>query len=166
MGMYVSLYVGPYMVVTGTKDVVTERSVRTCSNNECETYKANKKHSETQKFCAECGSIVEIKKYSEIEKDYPNWMLSDVEDFEDELCETTRDSRKDDKQVFVPNEKIPFQPERHTDGEHFNMNLLDMSQTEEVEWFKKRYEKIISFFKDELGENSVEFRWGVVQWYS
>jgi len=163
MGSQLDIFIGPYIVVTGTKKVVLDKTANTCSNNNCETYKINQNYSAKQNFCAECGSAVEIKKYKE-EKflDAQNLYLKSNE-HDDTLVHV---EGKGDMHVFIGNHYSPFDFRKRTnEGSFAGVDLRDAKHEEEIEWFKDYYKGVLDFFKKELGKDSIEYKWGFVQWY-
>lgn len=164
-----NLHIGPYMVVKGEKTEMLDREVRTCSDKKCQTHKSNQKYSESQKFCAECGAKIELKKYKEKWMATPNNTITDEPydiEFCDELCYAM--SIKKGEDVFVPNEINPFEKTRGSLDE-CNEDYLDLTDVEmeaEMKWFKKRYERIIDVFKKEFGAECYIIKWGVINWYS
>ncbi len=166
MGSYRNINIGPYMIVTGTKEVEEDKSINTCSNSTCEKHIKNKEM--TSAFCSTCGSVVNKKEYKEKEQVYPSEILYNIEEFIDELCETSRDCSTTNRQVFIANEKSPFDSKdrKFDSGDYFDLNLMNVNHTEEIEWFKNRFEKIILLLENELGKGSIEFRWGIIQWYN
>jgi hypothetical protein len=169
MGVDTNIHIGPYMTVKGKKTEMLDREVRTCSNKKCETHKKNQQYSESQKFCAECGAEVSLKKYKEKWVSGPDSLISDEpyeEEFCDELCCT--DNESEFENTFISNERSPFDKKRDSIDEYSGgeVDLTDVNPQEEIVWFKKRYKKIIDVFHKEYGPESTTFKWGVIQWYS
>jgi hypothetical protein len=167
MGVDTNIHIGPYMIVKGKKTEFIDREVLTCSNKKCQTYKDNKPHNEKQKFCAECGNPVEIKKYKEKWVSDANDLINDEpygDEFVDELCWT--DPMGGDDGVFIANERSPFEKKRGDVDDDDIIDFDNIKPEEEKEWFKKRYKKIIDVFHKEFGENSVTIKYGMFKWYS
>lgn len=166
MGTSTNIHIGPYMIVTGKKTEKIDREVLTCSNKKCQTYKDNQPYTDKQKFCAECGHPVEIKNYKENYVSDAYDIINDEpydEEFVDELCWTDPMGLGDG--VFIQNESSPYSKKRK-DIDDGVVDYEDMKPVEEKEWFEKRYKKIINVFKKELGENSVQIKYGIFEWYN
>lgn len=167
MSVDTNIHIGPYMIVKGKKTEMLDREVLTCSNKKCETYKKNQVYSEKQKFCAECGQPVAIKKYKEKWVSDAYDLITDEpyeEEFLDEL--TWTDPMGCGSGVFIANENSPFDKNRGDIEDDDIVDLEDLEPKKELEWFKKRYKKIIDVFKKELGEKSVTIKYGMFKWYS
>lgn len=168
MGFDTRINIGPYLIVKGKKIEYLDREVRTCTNKSCETHKTNQRYSENQKFCADCGHEVGIKKYKEEWVSGPWKLITDepYEEFIDELAHAFQ--LKDNEDVFIPNQKTPFDKKRGRLSEYEDgmIDLTNASPQEEIAWFEKRYEKILDTFKNEFGPDSYKIKWGAVQWNS
>lgn len=152
------VYVGPYLSVTGKKKEVVEREIRTCSNKKCETYRLNQEYIVGQNFCAECGSEVGVKKYKEkLEIDSYDLLYSH-EKFSDELWGAHYAFSKN-SDIWIPNSSTPYCAKRESES---LIDLTGVDINSEIEWMKKKYNKVIQYLQSELGENSVEVKWGVV----
>ena len=167
MSVNSNIHIGPYMVVKGEKTEMLDREVRTCSDKKCTTNKQNQLYSESQKFCAECGAKIELKKYKEKWVVDAYGLITD-EPYDEEFCDelTWTDQMGCNEGVFIANENSPFDKNRGDVEEDDVVNLEDLEPKKEIEWFKKRYKKIIDVFKKELGENSVTIKYGFFKWYS
>ena len=165
--------IGAYMIVDGEKTEMIERSVNTCSNEDCKNYKSNKNCD--GKFCSICGSLVKPKTFEEEYKTGPR----DVYDYlayeddengvdENDLCWTGQVDCSGG--VFISNECSPFEKKRENTrlADKYNgvTDLTDIDLSEEIGWFNKKYKTIIDTFKKEFGEDSVKIGWGVIEWYS
>lgn len=166
MGVDTNTHIGPYIKVKGTKKETIERNIITCLNKECERHKNNL--SAEKNFCSDCGSKIGSLKYKEKISLDPYDLIYDEpyeDEFYDELCHAFDEKKT---HYFIPNEETPFDKKRGTIDENDNglVDLTDYNSKEEIEWFKKRYKKIIDVFHKEFGENCLEVRWGIIQWYS
>lgn len=165
MGVDTNIHIGPYMIVKGKKVGIIEHEVNTCSNKKCDTYKLNKPYVDNQKFCAECASVLAVKKYKEKYTIYPDTLLDEepyCDEFVDELCWTDPMGCSRNEGVFIANHRSPFDKKR-------DANIIDLTNVntdEEIAWFKKKYKEIIDIFEKEFGEKSVKINWGVINWYS
>ena len=166
MGTSKNIHIGPYMIVKGTKAEIIDREILTCSNRYCQSYKDNERYMEKEKFCEKCGHPVETKKYKENCIFDAFDILNDEpynEEFVDELCWT--DPMCLGEGVFIQNESSPYSKKRRELDEGI-VNYEDMKQKEEKEWFETRYKKIIDIFKKELGDDSVQIKYGIFEWYN
>lgn len=166
MGVDTNINIGPFLKIKGTKKETVECNVVTCLNKECKNHKIDL--GEKQKFCSECGGNVGPFKYNQkivldpydltAEEAYEN-------EFIDELCHAFEEN---DFHYFIPNQKTPFDNKRGIIEEYDDglVDLTEYNSKEEIEWFKKKYKKIIDFFHKELGEKCLEVRWGIIQWFS
>lgn len=163
MGNYAHLHVGTYMVVTANKEIDVLKKVHTCSDSECDRNKRNKEM--TNKFCSICGALTANKDYVVKEFINPYHIICDEREFVNELCEVSNNDEK--RQIFVSNHHAPFDDKKKlNDYDFYDVNLMERNHLEEIEWFKKRFEKIILFLEEKLGKEAIEFKWGIVQSYS
>lgn len=170
MGVDTHINVGPYLVVKGKKTEMLDKKVRTCTNKKCIVHKNNQEYPTTQKFCADCGSEVDIKEYKEKWTCGPDSLISD-EPYDDEFCDElccTDGFDNEYENTFVPNESSPYDEKRGRleEGDVGTIDLTDVEIQKEIKWFEKRYKKIIDVYKKEFGEDSCSVKWGVIQWYS
>jgi len=172
-------HIGVFLIVDGEIIETTEECVNTCSNNECNNHKSNKDFT-GEKFCSSCGSKVAPKIYKHERKIDAYRFLDNLiyEDKfeEDELCWT--DSMGCGQGVFIPNYSTPFDLKRkegHSrmkkegDVIHKYDDVTDLTvnhSTDEIFWFKEKYEDLINLFRDNFGKDNVRVGWGVVEWYS
>ncbi|SRR3990172_7487776 len=158
MGIDINIHIGPYMVTKSNKEIQKECTVNTCLNTDCETHKENQVvHS---KFCANCGYSIGKKKYIEIEKITPYSLLED--EFLDELhCAYDYENIE----IYISNQCSPFDREFDSDR-FFEIDLQKADSQKEIDWFKERFKKIISCFELEFGKDSIEFKWGIIKWFS
>jgi ribosomal protein L37E len=167
MGLSSSIHIGPYMLVTGKKYSTEEYTIRGCSNKECLGYKGKVSFQENKKFCSECGFELKSRICKEKVSITPYDLMCEVP-YEEELCDELVhvDTIKGGKDVFMPNESTPFSKKRGSIKGYDNsvVDLMDYDKEAEIEWFKERYKRAIEIFKIEFGQDSVELRWGVIQW--
>lgn len=163
MGSHANIHVGTYMVVTVDKEIDVLKKVSTCSNPECDRNKRNKEM--TNKFCSVCGALTKIKDYVVKEFIDPYHLICNEQEFVDELCEVSNSNES--RQIFVSNRYTPFDDKKRLhDFDFLDINLMERNHLEEIEWFKKTFEKIVLFLEEKLGKEAIEFKWGIVQSYS
>ena len=167
MGTDTNTHIGPYMVVNGNNETKQELMARTCSNKECKINIENKEVESN--FCSECGSPIEGKIYKATKNIRPAKLLYEEEEFEDLLsCVNDDYGQKTGFQTFVSNKRSPFDSKERRFGEwqYGEIDLRNINQTEEIDWFKNEYDNIITLFELVFGKGSVEIKWGVIQWFS
>lgn len=168
-----SIHIGVFLVVDGEIVEFLEESVNTCSNEECEKYKNNTDF-KGEKFCSSCGSKIKPKIYNrEIKLDADRFLdnlIYDDEFEENELLWT--DPMGGGSGVLIPNYITPFDLKRRADKDklfdkyHEVTDLTVNHSTEEIFWFKEKYEDLIKKFRDNFGKDNVRVGWGIVEWYS
>lgn len=167
MGVDTNLHIGPYLIVKGEKSEMKKREVWTCTNTDCETHKANKVYVVSQNFCAECGREIGVKQYEEeFKTDAHSLILNKYYELCDELSWT--DPMGCGGGVFISNHYSPFDKERSS-GDDDNEEITDLTNVNikaEIDWFNTKYKTILDIFRKEFGEDSVEVRWGIIEWYS
>jgi len=164
MGVDTNNTIGPYMIVRGVKTKSVKKNTYTCINKKCETNRLKQVYVSSQNFCAECGAKVDF-----VEHEVENTIdASDLyynnSDFVDELCWT--DPMGCGKGVFIPNHYCPIERNSSVEGYESVVDLMNVDIRGEINWFNERYKAVIDMFKKELGEDSVEVRWGTIEWYS
>ena len=168
MGVNTKISVGPYMIARGQKKEIIPVIVRTCSNKECVVYNSNRPHTEEKKFCGTCGFSIENKINEQEWTFSPYDIIMDEpysDEFTDELCHAFE---SEGKEYFLPNEKIPFSKGKNSIEEYdqAEIDLTSYSPEKGIEWFKERYKNIIEVFHKEFGPDSVEIKWGIIQWFN
>lgn len=167
MGIDTNIHIGPFMIVKGTITFESEESVETCSNEKCINFVKNKQLA--QGFCPKCGSPVAERKYTDSEElDASDLVYHEkyYNNFEDKLVWT--DPMGCDNGVFIPNQNMPSE----IDVENFdseNSFAIDLTKTDfdkQINWFSEHYKKQIDILKKEFGEESIEIKCGIVQWFS
>lgn len=166
MGSYLHTHLGPYIIVKGTKKILKDKSVNTCVNVECEHNEQNKEFSQAEKFCTKCGNSISIKKYKEnISLDaYDLYLRAD--EHVDKLHHTGH-NKEENEQVFTANHRLPLALEK-VDLESCPYNGVDVRNVEfekEIQVFKEYYKDVLDMFRAELGEDCIEYRWGLLTWY-
>lgn len=168
MGVDTNVNLGPFMTVKGKTEIDVEDTVTTCSNEHCETHKSNTEIS--KKFCGECGAPAIEKKYTYTETVTPRDLFYSEkyeEDFENELCWTDPMNCDEESGVFVPNERSPSEKQLGFSGdEGFILDFSNLDFKKDIIWFNETFKKQIDIFKKEFGDDSVEIKCGMVQWYS
>jgi predicted RNA-binding Zn-ribbon protein involved in translation (DUF1610 family) len=162
MSIDTNLHVGPYLVQLKTKETEVEKTIKTCSNDNCQININNER--QTSKFCPNCGSPVLEKIYIETEIMDICDILCNNEEFENELSNIDQmGCRKDN--IIISNGGSPFDEDRWTEDDDI-CDLTNVNVQEEIEWFKNEYKTILEAIEKELGENAYEIKYGVIQWYS
>lgn len=64
--------------------------------------------------------------------------------------------------IFLPNEDTPFEKEKNKNK--IFVDLLDIDMGKEIDWFKKRYEKLILGVEEKFSSDLVKIRWGAINW--
>lgn len=167
MGTDTNTHIGPYMVVNGNNEIQQDSIVKTCSNKECNINKENKEVKSN--FCSECGSPVDNKTYKSTKNIRPDRMLDNEEEFEDLLsCVNDDYGQKTGYQTFIANKYSPFDNKERRIGswQYGEIDLRNINQEEEIDWFKNEYKNIITLFELTFGKDSVEIKWGLIQWFS
>lgn len=155
MGLYFSMYVGPYIKYV-PKKIKQEITTTTCLNQHCKNFN---RHVDTP-YCAHCGSTIEPKLKSitelldidiyEIETQYPE--LANMGFKEGEFCP----QHIDGVYYWVPN--------TGKYGKHYNEEgsaevSFKPSFSGEYEQFQEEYLPLIEFFKEKYGDDlSLEFK--------
>lgn len=150
MGLYQSIYIGPYLTVKN-KTVDSTRSEIMCVSCQTKT---------TSKFCPNCGKetqsiFIPIKKKldvfsflieNKLDGDLwvPNLYLKD---------ETVLVSNNDKGRPY----KVSIDGDR---GASVAKSLLNFNQKEDMEWFTTKNSEVIKTIEDEFG--AIKLDWGIV----
>lgn len=159
MGMDLSTYCGPYIIV---KSSITETNTRyRCSKKECNRHK-NADFRKEGNFCPVCGS--QIEEFPEIRKVPFNIHQYCEEKFGDEdlFCDG-RGEGGGKYTIIVSNKR--GQGGKHLSEDSDNINFLKDGEFTMIKDFERPdWKKLI----DSLNADQIQFElaWGVVQWWS
>lgn len=150
MGLYQSIYVGPYMKVP-KKSIDSFKSEIICTSDTCRAVT-------TSKFCPSCGQPTQtIQRPVKRNKSAFNVIC---ELFEDEMWVPDLGTKDD---IVLPNSysgrpvKIDIDGDR---GATSVQSLRDIDKDADINWFVTKYKHVIDKMKEEFGE--VEIDWGVI----
>lgn len=161
MGSSFSVYIGPYIEVVGdiTKDV--EKVKRVCPNHP-------KLKVTNEKYCSECGVLIESQDYIETQKISVNNFLYEFDNsFEDDMWQPYELNHKNT--ILIPNEKVPYGykvPGGWDGGGVTEFTNLDSVSTNQKVWVMTNYKKYLDVLKEKLGEDNVEVKWGYIGYWS
>lgn len=169
MGRDRNIYLGPYVLATERKTILTYENL-VCSNNKC---KANKKPDRwtkvTLKFCPECGSKMENKTLKE---DYYPSLFELLEDIgikqSDRLSEITNDecsALKNRTIALIPNIKVNY-TSHFTDDEGIVINFDPTAHIPDdvIASFKIDFNKELAVL--EKNYDNIRYRYGMIIWFS
>ena len=163
MGVSINTIVGPYLKVEGEYEIKIPKVKRVCP--------FHPKKETNDKFCSECGTLVESVDYVETRSLTPQEFYWQSDSNEDDMfwCPDEDDMFwcPDYCDAILPNENPPKKIELDINGNK-SVDLTNMEPIikEQVKWFKEKYAKGIAEFVNAFGEDNVKVCWGVVTFYS
>ena len=157
MGSEMSVSIGPYLEVTGTKRVDTPKVRRECPKHP----RINQSES---KFCKECGELIQNVDYIDTVTLNPKQLLWHAEGIEDELFSPDYIGKDS---IFLPNHTVPGKLKiRDENGGIVELTNATEEINTQIDWFKTRYAKVIKFLTETFGYTNVQIKWGVVVYWS
>ncbi len=156
MGYSQSISIGPYLEVPKEKDIQKVRVKRICPDHPGKKMK-------DEKFCPMCGKLIENVDEHYTEKVSPMSLLYDFEGYEDDDLYSPEFL----DHLIIPNQYPPSNLKGDiSDGG--DVDLTDVSEhvKKDLEWFKEKYGKYITFLESQFGELNVKLRWGIVSYWS
>ncbi len=152
MGLYLNVYLGPYVECTYRAEP-QEIEVTGCTNSKCpEHAKASTWGRPSGKFCAQCASP--ISKFKRTERRHRT--TYDVLGESEELTPLTFE---DEKTVCLgPNVDSP-RKSMHPDEDGDIVDLTTVDREAEIRWFRERFAKDIE--KLAGAYDNLQFRWGL-----
>ncbi len=163
MSSYRDFYIGPYLIVKN-KYITTTESRKVCVNDKCKKFDATTK----TKFCGECGQTVEDKKFEVQDILSVNHLLNEG-DLVDKMYVIHNNGVEiyKDREIVLPNNSDGRSDKYNIDysfcGE---LEISEDDKTMDTAWFIIKYGKIIDLLVSKFGEENVEFKWGLVIYYS
>jgi len=153
MGMDISITVGPYIKVTGKKEIKEIKVKRVCPNH------PNQKQ-ENAKFCSTCGTEIENVDYTETKILNPARAIWET-DLGDSLW-----SPEGMESTFLPEAKVPNRIKVNQYGDSVDLSSSEEIKTEQLKWMEENYTEEIDFFAENFGRENVFLRWGIVTYWS
>lgn len=150
MGVYQSIYIGPYLTVNN-KIIDTTKNEVMCPN-------CQKKVS--HKFCQDCGTETDLLSVPIKTTLFPFYFLIENK-MDNQLWAPNIDIKG--KSILVPNDEKgrPYKVNIETDrGCSDVKSLSKFDQKADMDWFISKNKEIISLLENEFGK--VEFDWGIV----
>lgn len=161
MGSSFSVYIGPYVEVVGEITSSVEKVKRVCPNHP-------KLKITDEKYCSNCGTLIESKHYTETKKRRVDDFLYEFDNsFDDEMWEPYELNSK--TTILIPNVTVPGGykvPGGYDGGGVTEFTNLDSVSTNQKVWMGTKYKKYIDILKEKLGENKVEVKWGYIGYWS
>lgn len=155
MGMDLSTTIGPYIEISGKREMTVIKIKRLCPNH------PNKE--QDGKFCSHCGAEVQNVEVPKVEKLYPYSVIHKV----NEDAELWTPEGMDD--IIIPN-KTPPQKIRIDDQDNDVVDLtetnLDNVKSAQIEWFKNKFQPAIDILQTTFGLENVHVKWGFVSYWS
>lgn len=153
MGMDISITVGPYIKVTGKKEIKEIKVKRVCPNH------PNQKQ-ENSKFCSTCGTEIENADYTETKILNPARAIRETE-LADSLW-----SPEGMESIFLPEAKVPNRIKVNQYGDSIDLSSSEDLKIEQIKWMEENYTEEIDFFVENFGRENVFVRWGIVTYWS
>lgn len=150
MGLYQSIYVGPYMKVP-KKSIDSFKSEVICTSDTC-------RKQTNSKFCPSCGEPTQTIQRP-IKKNVSAFKII-CELFEDQMWVPDLGTKDD---IVLPNNYSgrPFKIDIDGDrGATSVKSLKDIDKESDLNWFVTKYQHIIDKMKEEFGEVTID--WGIV----
>lgn len=149
MGLYQSIYIGPYLSVS-TKTIEGFKSEVTCINDTCRKIT-------NSKFCPDCGEPTQIIQQPVKKKISAFNILSS--EFSDEMYVPELDTKND---IVLPNnyDGRPFKIRVDSDhGCNSIHSLRSLDRESDVNWLTTKYKHVIDRLKEEF---EVIIDWGII----
>ena len=153
MGMDISITIGPYIEVSGKKEINEIKVKRICPNH------PNQKQ-ENAKFCSTCGTEIENVDYTETKNLTPARAIWETE-LDDSLW-----SPEGMESIFLPNANVPKRIKIDTYGDAIDLSSSEDLKIEQLKWMEENYTEEIDFFVENFGRENVFVRWGIVTYWS
>jgi predicted adenine nucleotide alpha hydrolase (AANH) superfamily ATPase len=153
MGMDISITVGPYIKVTGKKEINEIKVKRVCPNH------PNQKQ-ENAKFCSTCGTEIQNEDYTETKILNPARAI-----WETDLADSLR-SPEGMESIFLPEAKVPNRIKVNQYGDSIDLSSSEDLKIEQIKWMEENYTEEIDFFVENFGRENVFVRWGIVTYWS
>lgn len=150
MGLYQSIYIGPYLSVS-KKTIESFKSEVVCVSDTCRTTPTN------SKFCPDCGEPTQTIQRP-VKKNISAFNICN--EFSDEMYIPELDTKND---IVLPNNydgrpfKIRIDGDRGCSSIH---SLRSLDRESDVNWLTTKYSHIIDRLKEEFDEVIVD--WGIV----
>lgn len=160
MGVSYNVYVGPYVEITGNKELVTAKIKRQCPNH-------TNTNQHNNKFCSECGSLIESVEYDEKTNVTPaEYFFKNCDDnIYDRIW-----SPEGLQNIFLSNCDVPdliiidsYMGKYHNVNEIEDPENLSLTQRS---WFFQEHKKEINTFIEMFGTENVKVKWGVISYVS
>lgn len=160
MGVSYNVYVGPYVEITGDKEIVTIKINRFCAEHPDLKQEKNK-------FCSECGSLITESEYEEKKT------VSPVRYFNDNVGYEVWDriwSPENLENIFLSNRDVPglIMIDSYM-GKYHNVNEIEdpehLSLTQRS-WFFQEHKEDIDIFIKMFGGENVKVKWGIISYVS
>jgi hypothetical protein len=158
MGMDISITVGPYIKVTGKKEIKEIKVKRVCPNH------PNQKQ-ENAKFCSTCGTEIENVDYTETKILNPARAIWGTE-LADSLWSPEGMESTRMESTFLPEAKVPKRIKVNQYGDSVDLSSSEDLKIEQVKWMEENYTEEIDFFVENFGRENVFVRWGIVTYWS
>jgi len=153
MGMDISITVGPYIKVSGKKEIKEIKVKRVCPNH------PNQKQ-ENAKFCSTCGTEIENVDYTETKILTPARAI-----WKSELADSLW-SPEGMESTFLPEAKVPNRIKVNQYGDSVDLSSSEEIKIEQIKWMEENYTEEIDFFVENFGRENVFVRWGIVTYWS
>lgn len=162
-------YFGPY-VCCRTSKIQSSAKINTCSYETCEEY-PNKVWSKERKFCNKCGSPIQNREVT-VEIDNVNYSNLQEKILE-ALCVVPGDNfhfwmRDNNSHIWIANRRNPNA--RNYFGaipEHMShpINVTAKLITDDLEEFRKFYNKELDVLNKNYGEENVDVQYGIINYF-
>jgi hypothetical protein len=153
MGSSISITIGPYIKVTGKKEIKEIKVKRVCPNH------PNQKQ-ENAKFCSTCGTEIQNVDYTETKFLTPARAI-----WKSELADSLW-SPEGMEGTFLPEAKVPKRINVNQYGDSVDLSSSEDLKIEQVKWMEENYTEEIDFFVENFGRENVFVRWGIVTYWS
>lgn len=150
------IYVGPYAVANGTKNLERIEVERVCPNKKCVKYEKKT----NDKFCSQCGTTIINVDVPKVDKFDAQDLMNERREFIDRLTCPGEMSH-----ILMSNKRIPGGIEIDADS---GSEIHEFKDTEiiskQIAWFEKEFANEIAYLRENL--KKVEIKWGIINYWS
>ncbi len=156
-----NIYLGPYLQAVGFKTIIKKEIIYCCTNEKCVRYKQKRieRNNYIHYFCYNCGNALKNFEVEEERGLTPFQLLATKSEFDDNLSLCW-----DDKiiSIFISNKKTPWSLRNINDERNKIVNSFEVNVNEEIDYFKKEFKKEIFFLQEQLGQQNIEVKHGLI----